>query len=282
MKWLRLDVATTQITWVNESQREWWRLDAVVAGARARGIKVLGVLSQIPVYARPAGTGLNFGPNTDSQRAVFARFSREAAERYRGRIQAWEVWNEPNLTGYWAPAPNASDYVRLLAATTAAIRSADPGAVVVTGGTGGKGRTTDVEARAWIQQVYDNGGRAHFDAVGLHAFTSPLNNNIGEIMLLAQYRAVLDRNGDYTKELWMTETGTTTRGTMSTSEQQSANWLVETLRAWQQVHHRGPAFVYTLNDSGGSDREGYFGLFRTDGSAKPAYWALQNAMVKGV
>ena len=50
----------------------------------------------------------------DARRADFARFARWAARHFRGRVGAWEVWNEPNDRSFWQGS--ARRYVRLLRA----------------------------------------------------------------------------------------------------------------------------------------------------------------------
>lgn len=282
VRWLRVDVALTQITWAGPQQREWAPLDAVIEGANRRGLKVLGILSQVPVYARPHGTGLTHPPSTDAERSSVAQFAEEAARRYNGRINAWEIWNEPNLTSYWAGGANPDQYVRLLKVLYPRIKQADPAATVLTGGTGGAWQSTDIKPLAWIQRLYDHGAQSSFDAVSIHMFTNPIDGNVGEITIVDQYRAVLDRNGDSTKEMWATEIGTTTGGDRFASEDQAAKWQTEMLRRWRSVHHSGPAMVFTLNDEAGRGREGYFGLIRPDGSLKPAYHELVRVMRDGV
>ena len=176
-KWLRVDVAATQFTWDGPTQFHWAPLDEVVAGAEKRGLKVLGVIESLPVYDRPAGTTMWYGPKTDLERAAFARYATVAAKRYAGRINHWEVWNEPNLTWTWAPVPNAADYAKLMNVTYPAIKAANPNATVVTGGTGGAGGSNDIDAIKFLEQMYAAGGTKH-DGVALHAYTAPWNNSM--------------------------------------------------------------------------------------------------------
>jgi hypothetical protein len=62
----------------------------------------------------------------------WAAFLVALARRYRGRIAAWELWNEPNFRDYWRGS--AADYARLLADGSAALHSVDPGATILVGG----------------------------------------------------------------------------------------------------------------------------------------------------
>ena len=85
----------------------------------------------------------------------------KVAERYRGRVQAIEVWNEQNL---WYEAGgvgriNAANYVQLLQLSYRAIKAVNPEMIVVSGaltpaGNVGEYAIDDVE---YLQQMYANG-----------------------------------------------------------------------------------------------------------------------------
>ncbi|MCK6490067.1 MAG: hypothetical protein L6R48_17405 [Planctomycetes bacterium] len=55
-----------------------------------------------------------------------------AAARYRGQVRLWEVWNEPDLFGFWRDTPDA--YIAVLRAAADELRRADPANQVLTGG----------------------------------------------------------------------------------------------------------------------------------------------------
>lgn len=53
---------------------------------------------------------------------------------FAGRVSHWEVWNEPNVKGFWRPAvPNPEEYVRLLAETVPILRANVPDVTVIGG-----------------------------------------------------------------------------------------------------------------------------------------------------
>lgn len=52
--------------------------------------------------------------------------------RYRGKIAAWEIWNEPDLTEYWKGS--AGECAELVKQAAIAMRQADPNVVLVLGG----------------------------------------------------------------------------------------------------------------------------------------------------
>ena len=86
------------------------RYDNLVDKMGAAGIEILPILEgydwevagkrsdAIPLYRHP-----------EEWRA----YIRAVAEHYKGKIHAYEIWNEPD-GGFWKPSPNAAQYVSLL------------------------------------------------------------------------------------------------------------------------------------------------------------------------
>ena len=58
---------------------------------------------------------------------------------FRGRVQYYEIWNEPNID-YWNPAPSPEEYGRLFRAVVPVIRAADANAKVIFGALAGADR----------------------------------------------------------------------------------------------------------------------------------------------
>lgn len=79
--------------------------DRVVNDATLRGVRLLPILDYGVKWANAAATDEYFPP-TDP--ADFARFAGATAQRYQGKMVAWEVWNEPNNGfRFWKGAPSA-------------------------------------------------------------------------------------------------------------------------------------------------------------------------------
>lgn len=106
--------------------------DELTEGLAKRGIRILYILDYEHRFYE-----LDRSVRTEEGRAAFARFAAAAAERYRGRGILWELWNEPNIEGFWKPEPNANDYMALAKAVFPAIRKADPAALRVAPATSG-------------------------------------------------------------------------------------------------------------------------------------------------
>jgi hypothetical protein len=224
-----------EINWAEIQPRDapgrFAELDAIVAGAAARGLSVLPVVEYAPSWdaLRPGEPG---SPPRDP--APYARFLTALIARYgpngsfwaahpslpRLPIRMWQIWNEPHFTSYWSVQPFAPSYVRLLTAAHAAIKTADPGAKVVLGG---------LAEFSWqyLQQIYSvPGAKSQFDVVAIHPYTA---QPAGVITILQRVRAVMDRFGDGAKPILATEvTWPSSQGKappqfgVSTTEQQQA------------------------------------------------------------
>jgi len=68
---------------------------------------------------------------------AFLDFTRATVERYKDRIDYWEVWNEPNHRNYWGSDPDGKEYGQLLVQTAALIKEIDPGSKVIGGSMAG-------------------------------------------------------------------------------------------------------------------------------------------------
>ncbi len=270
--WLRVDAAWSELEGT-AGRPDFTALDRLVQGARDRGLSLLLVLGTTAGWSRPPDADWNHGPTTAAEATAFARFAATVAERYRGSVAAYEVWNEPNLAGSWAPAPDPAAYLRLLTATYRAVRAADPAALVLSGGTGGG--SAGIDTVAWYETLYAGGLAAISDAVAVHPYPEAPLAAGGELAKADRVRAVMDAHGDGAKPLWGTETGAPTGGAHAVDERQQAVLLHALYRQWAGRRGTGPLFHYTLDDFGGADREHHFGLFRADGTRKPAFAALR-------
>ncbi|WP_432840969.1 hypothetical protein [Dactylosporangium sp. CA-092794] len=131
----------------------------------------LTVCSSSPWATRQATTFLPPSPARDV--ADYARFAGRLAEHCRGRVRYLQCDNEPSNTGLlWAGT--AAEYVAQLRALHAAVRAADPGALVVLGGCGYDVLSSPPgsEPRAFFDHVLD-AGRDAFDVFDVHLYGPP-------------------------------------------------------------------------------------------------------------
>src|SRR5207244_7168937 len=66
-------------------------------------------------------------PRTPAGVEAYCNFARAAVKRYAGKVDYWQIWNEPN-GGFWKGKPE--EYARLLAAAGQAVHEANPDAKV--------------------------------------------------------------------------------------------------------------------------------------------------------
>ena len=114
-------------------------------------------------YAQPASA------------AAFATWAGAVAARYGTKgVQYFEIWNEPNLAVFWSPTPDPAAYTADLKAAYAAIKAADPSAVVLSGGLApAENDGTDIDPRTFLQDMYADGAKGSFDGLGFHPYSYP-------------------------------------------------------------------------------------------------------------
>jgi hypothetical protein len=253
------------------------------------GIRVLGLITYTPPWAN-GGRPSKFHPPKDP--AAFAGYAGRLASRYGPLgVQAWEVWNEPNLGQFWAPRPDPAAYAELLRQSYRALRRAQPEALVVSGGLAQPSTAADrLSCTEFLAAMYRAGAGGHFDALGNHAYDSPRLPNEGHnwgLMrsLAGGLRALMQQHGDGRLPIWVTEIGAPTMGRdpwgTVVDEARQALILEDAYREAARDPLLGPVFWYTLRDfcvpDPAREAECYFGLLRQDGSEKPAARAYRRS-----
>jgi hypothetical protein len=218
--------------------------------------------------------------------------------RYRGRIRAYIIWNEPNLALEWGgDPPDPAAYVALLRTGYEAVRAGDPAALVVSAGlapTNGEGDLA-MDERAYLRAMYRAGAARYFDVLGAHPYglgqppDAPATPANGGLVFgrLAELRALMLNNGDGNKPVWITEVGWTVDpppdqpGTGVSLEQQAA-YLTGALewvrREWPWVELMT---VWNLAPAQPGDPFGGYSLLDAAGEPRPAYRAWQSAAAAG-
>ncbi len=187
----------------------WTALDAAVDNAQAAGATdILYVLGSTPAWAArdPALPGL-YGPGTTSLPADpedYLDFLRAVLERYEGRINAYQIWNEANTRSFYE-----GDWTALARLTRRAhdtIKVLDPAAqVVAASSTVIPGRLFQTESFFFrYARALHNAGDP-MDAMAVHLY--PVDTSKGPNARAASIRAaqrVLNKVG-IDRPLWDTE-----------------------------------------------------------------------------
>lgn len=263
---------------------------------QAAGVQPVVVILGAPAWA--SGSSDQLVPPRDA--ADFGAFTGLVAARLRGRVAAYEIWNEPDETAFWhGSAPDVARYTALLKAAYPAIKAGDPGAEVVAGPTTGNNY-------AWVDGLYNNGAKGSFDAIAVHTDTACLDRGpdffyrdggqIGQYSFLG-YKSVHDvmaAHGDGDTPIWMTELGwSTTTKTCSrgrwagqkpagVSESDQAAYLKAAYHCLALDPYVKVAFWFNVQDSSATDSElNRYGLLRSDHSQKPSWAAFRDVALNG-
>ncbi|MGB2939586.1 MAG: hypothetical protein WBD38_04720, partial [Candidatus Dormiibacterota bacterium] len=242
--------------------------------------------------------------------APFAKWAGLLAERYRGRVQYLEVWNEQNSGfRFWEPHEDPVAYGALLKATYIAVKAVAPEDQVAFGGTfypaidiaSANAYGIPIPNDPVAQQLgaphqgtltfvanalnADPTLGQYFDAMAYHPYRFPymapeVNIPIEGSMetSMVAVRALLDAYQLQSKPIWITEVGWPNNiQAYGTSFDKSASYLVRTFAtAW--AHGIEQVDWYCYGD-GGSDwtynQEAAFGIVDTNGVPKPALYAWQ-------
>ncbi len=206
-----------------EGRYKWAHADEVVADAEAKNIEIIARLDHVPKWAIRTDIDYDEIPFDEARLADYCSV---VATRYQGRIQAYQIWNEPNLAREWGnhvPSPVA--YAKLLKICAEAIRAADPDAIIISAGLSPTGTRT-VEAmpdEEFLWKLYAVDGFAEsFDVLGVHApgFAYSPETDPAEVVEggglrwqcfrhVEHIRAIMVANGDAAKQIAITEMGWT-------------------------------------------------------------------------
>ncbi|MFN8161845.1 MAG: glycosyl hydrolase [Solirubrobacterales bacterium] len=200
-------------------------------------------------------------------------------------IWALQIWNEENYH-YFAYPASPEDYGELLKVAAQAIRSVDPRIRIVTGGLFGRpsgGYPNAMYSTEFLRRLYQvPGARSSFDAVALHPYASRAEYMKPQI---AAIRSIMDAAGDSKKQIWLTEFGwgsgdpspenSFLRGLIGQKTElvSAYRMLTEKLRRWRI----GRTYYFSWSDSTSPhpcNLCSTSGLFRVNGTAKPAWYGL--------
>lgn len=299
---LGIEWVKQQVEWaLFEPQRgnpEWGRLDNLVQ--KFAGTKILFSVVHAPRWARPGN------PPIDGQ--AFASFLREIAQRYKGKVQAYEIWNEQNMNRDEAgPLIPATSYVDMLCLAYQAIKAVDPEAVVVSGAptpTGWDDGVVAIRDSRYLQQMYQTERLNQYcDAIGIHpsGFNNPpdVYRNYSDPKepsfkvdpsffyreTMETYRRIMADNKDAGKQLWPTEFGWASTPNPVTNYEYAADNTEEekaiyTIQAYEMAKNWGfvgPMFLWNLNFSlvdPGSEKAA-FSIVGPGWAPLPAYNAIK-------
>ncbi len=299
-----------QWDWIEKSKGkfEWNEPDRLTKLASDMGLKLLARVDFAPPWARVPGADLKVnGPPAKNQ--DYADFVGAMASRYKGKIAAYQIWNEPNLAREWdGRAPSAQEYVALLKGAYQAIKAGDPNAIVISAGLSPTTAPPPIAVPdlEYLRQMYASGAKDYFDMLGVHAAgykASPeadpaevardmaLTNNDPSPETLKRtyafrhvedYRQAMVEQGDKDKRIAILEFGWTSDNRPGSpyawhavTEEQKAEYIV---RAYQYAQKNWKPWVGVMSLIYVSapywtpnDEQYYWSITGPDGKTRPAY-----------
>jgi hypothetical protein len=221
--WAKQDFAWKEIEGAGKGALDWSHTDFIVQYTEDAGLDLLVRIDRAPGWTGAQGDG------PPLKLSDLGDFVYEIASRYRGRIRAYQIWNEPNLAREWGGVPNAGQYVALLKVAYESIKRADPAAIVISAGLSPTGSQPPeaVPDDVYLSQMYQAGASSFFDVLGLNApgFKAPPEMSPDEVMAnqevyghgrwfcfrhVEDLRNIMVQNGDQDKQVAILEFGWTT------------------------------------------------------------------------
>jgi hypothetical protein len=325
--WVRVNFRLGQcfVDWTStgcNGQSAMQTYDQVLAAVQTRNLKLLGLLSSEAWHGQQSDWSANNAENSagaNGSNAYIQAFAQNAAAvlaaHYDGvhgpLVGQWEVWNEPNAW-FSNPSPGVytgssfmypSNFAQLLVQTNAAIKRANPNAIVISGGVLGldpggthKGARNGYKAKSggamcsssvasgadYLCATYSFGwqhaswskGAAPSDAVGQHLYiaqASTTTSNSVQKYMNDLRKAYVNFGGDpSTKQTHVTEFGWSTGSVSQAVQAQNLQTAYQVFRGTSYVAR---AYWYRTQDLGVAGD--YYGLADPNGIPKLSLSAYQ-------
>ena len=260
--------------------------DRVYHRILASGIRPLIVPIDSPCWAHPSvPCGAPYNAVRPDRRYLgqWRRFMAKLARRYR-RARGFEIWNEPNLYGFWGPDPSPRRYERLLRAAAKGVRSIHRHPPIAFGGPAPIGNW-----RGFIRHAYQRGAGRYSDDLALHLYPRrvPVARSIVQE---AREANVIRAHYDPNAGMWGTEVGVSTAKKPAWQPRVDPSRQAEALvNIYHRLARRGFELltIFRLRDPprGQFPRQSWqtgLGVEHTNGRPKPAFCALAVAVRGGV
>ncbi len=280
VQWLRIDINWYHIQPTGPDEWLWAPIDAAVEEAKRLDMKILAIMS----YSTPWSSS---APKDDNNAKAYAhreefdeRYQaqiRAIVERYKGRIDAWEVMNEPDHynflkigEGCWAanhfPAANNDEqrrrqYLHHIELAQKAIEPFRKEITLTTSGFATGGRY-DAEFLNWLAS--QEGFFKRYDVLNFHRYGYPKQDDLIEGINIFR---TLQKDQSLQLPVWVTEHGIT-RHTADAPPADSARFLV---RSYAVALSNGVDKLFWFRFAPGGD---HVTMLKDDGSPSvihPAY-----------
>jgi hypothetical protein len=283
----------------------WAKYDQIVELAEQNGMQLIVRLSNPPGWSRAGGEGEGdantFAPPDHLQ--DYADFVSAVVSRYRGRIQYYQLWNEPNIYPEWgAAAISPEAYSELLQAGAEAARAADPDVRIILGALASTINLQPADPPPgnslndllFLQRLYDAGAGPYFDIVavqGYGLYSGPTDKRMHpRVINVSRHQFIRDlmvQNGDSAKPIWIAEMNWNAapedvdpRYGRVTLEQQAAYLPLaygRVMDEWPWIGVAATWYLKRATDLWETNRqpEAYFRLLAPDFTPQPVYESMK-------
>ena len=280
--WSRIDIPWDR---VNPASGVWDFVvtDAEIDYAVAQSQQILGVLHYPPQWVG-GGPNANIPPLTTTQ---WSEYVRRVAQRYRGKIAAYEIWNEPDQKstskigiGWGRNVEEPPLYVDFVHSAAVEIRAQAPGTLVVAPVFMSRNNAdgADNRKRRFLQQIQaasypDGPGYSFIDVVSVHnnadtesARTMGWRLNYENLAYVWNYCPSLR-----TSPVWVTEYGWKSNAVGESGQRERICNVTKTYTARIDASYTDlddwdvrRAFIFSMKEGGSA------AIFRGDNTPKPA------------
>jgi hypothetical protein len=242
--------------------------DDYVDTARREEKKIIAVLGYEAPWLYPEGKSKEY--ISPENIPLFLDFVEKTVRHFQGRIDIWNIWNEPNFM-FWKGSNK--EFFELSRLTAQRIRETDPESYIL----GGAFWRTP---KGFIKNMHKHGAMENLDGLAFHPYAI---NPRGSMKVHDNFLKVLSRI-NYTGPVWITEMGYPTDGWYPTkvSLEESSSYIVKTIIGSAARGARSLLW-YELFDfynegevpRNTRDSEKFFGLVYPNYQRKPGAWAYE-------
>ncbi len=196
------------------------------------------------------------------------------SKEMKGKVSAYEIWNEPDIKYFNAKDATAKDYVELLKEAYKTIKKNDPDALVLGGALAFSG--------GFLDEMMSAGAGEYMDALSMHYYLreNAPENNAREG--LEEKQGILSKHGYSEMPVWVTETGW---ANSEVDEETQADFIIRNAVLYESFlldkGIDGQYISYELHDSnvtgdqlGGAQFESSLGLVKNDYTPKASAKAV--------
>jgi len=194
-----------------------------VRRARQHGIRPLGLIGFPPRWASTAPEGAARPQTYKPKLEALARFVEAVTRQYRGLIDHWEIWNEPNISTFWMPEPNPEEFMDVVRTAYGAAKRGNPRCTLVTPALAGPGHNP--ASMAFLDRLIELGLPSCTDAISIHPYRHRTTPEASDLAGDLRHIADLSAAHGGRRPIWFSELCWVTHLPWGNTEKRAARML---------------------------------------------------------